>query len=281
MLKLNRMFALRSPLGTPKQSAAAPLQPNQGAISKALLGTALLATAAGSLLSGGVAQAANSYACAPGIPAGPGGIFSINFSALLAGDLVTCGDQAFVVNSFNFGNPGTLTFEWVEINPGPGYAYEPFRDDLFSVALNFNPSIVGVKQGFIDYNVQILNPNYSFSALQLASTVAANPSSPSETSVIYAITAGPTLVSQDGAPVGPVPFVDPGPFDQRVTWNVASGDVLTNTKISYTQGLTQPPVTPDSVPGPLPLLGTGLAFGWSRKLRSRLRLAATLKDQLD
>ena len=33
-----------------------------------------------------------------------------------------------------------------------------------------------------------------------------------------------------------------------------------------------PPPPPPSVPGPLPVLGAGLALGWSRKLRSRIAM---------
>lgn len=34
------------------------------------------------------------------------------------------------------------------------------------------------------------------------------------------------------------------------------------------------PVAPASVPGPLPLLGAGAAFGWSRRLRRRIKVSA-------
>ena len=225
-------------------------------IPKLLLGSALL-MGSGSLLSAGSAEAANAYACAPKIPAGPGGIFSINFSAILAGDTITCGDKEFTVNSFNFGNPGSIDFEWVEISPLPGFA-----DDLFSANINFTPSIVGAKSGFFDYNLKILDPKYRFDSVQLDSTVAINATSPGATSVIKQITGGPTLVSLDGAQVGPIPFQTPSPITVRDTWNVSARDVLTNIKDTYTQEL---------VPAPLPLLGAGLAFGWSRKLRRRVR----------
>ena len=99
--------------------------------------------------------------------------------------------------------------------------------------------------------------------MQLDSTVAIN-RTPGATSVIKQITGGPTLVSLDGAQVGPIPFQTPSPITVRDTWNVVSKDVLTNIKDTYTQ---------EEVPGPLPLLGAGLAFGWSRKLRSRVRAA--------
>ncbi len=119
MFNLNISVALRSSPGKTKQSATAPRQPIQRAISKALLGTALQATAAGSLLSGGVAQAANAYTCSPASPGAGGGIYSINFSELRAGDTVTCADKQFTINSFNFANPGSATFEWAQIDPGP------------------------------------------------------------------------------------------------------------------------------------------------------------------
>lgn len=231
----------------------------RAAIPKILVGSALL-LASGSLLAAGSAQAANTCACAPKIPAGPGGFFSINFSAILAGDTITCGDKEFSINSFNFGNPGSIDFEWVEINPLPGYA-----DDLFSANINFTPSLVGVKTGFFDYNLKILDPKYRFDSVQLDSTVAVNANSPGKTSVIKSITGGPTLFSLDGAPDGPVPFQTPSPITVRDTWNVVNKDVLTNIKDTYTQ---------EEVPGPLPLFGAGLALGWSRKLRSRMQSRA-------
>jgi len=247
----------------PRATDPGPSQPARTrrlnpAMSTFMLGSALL-LGAGSQLSAGSAQAANAYACAPKIPAGPGGFFSINFNDILAGDTITCGDKEFSVNSFNFGNPGSIDFEWVEINPLPGYA-----DDLFSANINFTPSLVGVKTGFFDYNLKILDPKYRFDSVQLDSTVAVNANSPGKTSVIKSITGGPTLFSLDGAPDGPVPFQTPSPITVRDTWNVVSKDVLTNIKDTYTQ---------QEVPGPLPLLGAGLALGWSRKLRHRVRAA--------
>ena len=240
-------------------TAPGPLGKRLKAAIPRILVAASLLLGAGSLLSAGSAQAANAYACAPKIPAGPGGIFSINFSAILAGDTISCGDKEFTINSFNFGNPGSIDFEWVEINPAPGFA-----DDLFSANINFTPSLVGVKAGFFDYNLKILDPKYRFDSVQLDSTVAINSSSPGATSVIKSVTGGPTLVSLDGAQVGPIPFQTPSPITVRDTWNVTARDVLTNIKDTYTQ---------QEVPGPLPLFGAGLAFGWSRKLRSRVRAA--------
>ncbi len=48
-------------------------------------------------------------------------------------------------------------------------------------------------------------------------------------------------------------------------------NVLTDAEVADLNLLTPPTPLPSQVPGPLPLLGVGAAFGWSRRLRSRLR----------
>ena len=60
-----------------------------------------------------------------------------------------------------------------------------------------------------------------------------------------------------------------GPIDFTGTINVTSGrmDVFTDTVV---QKIT----STSAVPGPLPILGAGAAFGFSRKLRSRIKSAA-------
>jgi hypothetical protein len=51
---------------------------------------------------------------------------------------------------------------------------------------------------------------------------------------------------------------------------VAAGDYINSISDKYTQ--VAAPV--DTVPGPLPILGAGMAFGYSRRLRARLKKAA-------
>ena len=230
----------------------------RAAIPKILVGSALL-LASGSLLAAGSAQAANNYSCAPRTPTGPGGFVNLAFSALGIGDTVTCADKQFTVNGFDFGgNTGNINFEWVQIDTAPGYV-----DDLFSTDLNFSPSVVGPQTGFFDYTVQITQPGWVFDTVQLDSAVAVNPRSPGDTSVIKKIRSGPLLSSTNGAQVGPIPLAGVTSISVLDTWSVAQGDVLTNVKDTFTQA--------SDVPGPLPLLGAGLAFAWSRKLRSRMQ----------
>ena len=175
---------------------------------------------------------------------------------------MTCADKKFTVNGFDFGgNTGNINFEWVQVDPAPGYV-----DDLFSTDINFAPSVVGPQTGFFDYTVVITQPGWVFDTVQLDSTVAVNPTSPGVTSVIKEIRSGPLLNSINGAQVGPIPLAGVTSLSVRDTWSVAQGDVLTNVKDTFTQA--------SEVPGPLPLLGAAAAFGWSRKLRSRMNPVA-------
>lgn len=231
---------------------------------KGLLGAAMVLAGAGSLLSAGGARAANHYGCAPRSPAGPGGFVSVAFNAIGAGDTVNCADKQFTINSFNFGgNDGSIDFEWVQVDPDPGYL-----DDLFSTDLHFSSSVVGPQSGFFDYTVEITDPSYFFNTVQLDSSVALNSRPNSDQTIVTKAITGPTgspqLNSIDGAQVGPI-FLLPDntlkSIQVRDSWAVAPGDVLTSLKDTFTQ----------DTPGPLPLLGAGAAFAWSRKLRSRVK----------
>jgi hypothetical protein len=216
---------------------------------------------AGSLLSAGGAQAANNYSCVPRTSGGPGGFVNLAFSAIGVGDTVSCADKKWTVNDFDFGGAtGDIDFEWVQVDPAPGYF-----DDLFSNDLHFTPSLVGLPggtKGFFDYTLSITQPGWVFDTVQLDSTVAVNPNSLGDTTVVKEIVGGPTLTSTNGSQVGPISLAGGTSLTVRDSWNVAESDVLTNVKDTFTQ-----------VPGPLPLLGAGAAFGWSRKLRNRVKLA--------
>lgn len=261
-----RSGGTRDPEAAPKKSR---LGRWQSALPKALLGAAMVLAGAGSLLSVGAAKAANAYTCLPRTVGGPGGFYNMNLSDVGIGDTVTCADKKFTVNGFDFGGlaDGEITFEWIEVDPDPGYL-----DDLFSNDIHFNQSVAGPATGYFNYSIQITDPSYYFDTAQLDTTVAlsTNPST-SQTIVTKTIT-GPTgtpvLTSTDGSHVGPI-FLLPDNSLKFIqvndSWSVASGDILSHIQDTFTQ----------DTPGPLPLLGAGAAFAWSRKLRSRVKSAAT------
>jgi len=78
----------------------------------------------------------------------------------------------------------------------------------------------------------------------------------------------PILTSINGAQVGPIAFSDPGPITVEDVWTVVPGGKLTFLQDTFTQARDIPPVP---VPVPLPLLGAGAAFGFSRRIRSRIK----------
>ncbi len=233
---------------------------------KALLTTALVAAGMGQILSAGAARAA-AYNCVPRTSTGPGGFVNLKFTgpgAIGVGDTIACADKTWTVNSFNFaGNTGDIDFEWVEVGPPSG----GYTDDLFTTDLHFTPSILGPSTGFFDYTLAIdPTSGFQFDTVQLDSSVGILLGSPGQTTVTKVVTGGPTLISIDGSPVGPIVFNTPSPITVRDTWTVAAEDTLTNVKDSFTQT--------SKVPGPLPLLGAAAAFGWSRRLRSRVKPVA-------
>jgi len=63
------------------------------------------------------------------------------------------------------------------------------------------------------------------------------------------------------------------PFTNSALWSVAAGNSAGQfTMVTGPMGLGSGPSS--QVPGPLPLLGAGAAFGWSRRLRRQLRATA-------
>jgi hypothetical protein len=220
---------------------------------------------AGSLVGAGSAQAATDYTCAPRITGGSGGFKDLSFSAILIGDTVTCADKKFTVLGFDFANTtGTAVFEWVE-NAPIGYV-----NDLFSLDLQFAPSATAGQNGFFEYQVEILDPTYGFESVQLDSTVTLPlPPTPPNVTVTKLVDNTPILTSINGAQIGPILFTEPSPITVRDEWTVGTNSTLSSIKDTLTQR--------NQVPGPLPVLGAGMAFGFSRKLRNRIKAGASAK----
>ena len=234
------------------------------AIPKVLMAAVILG-GSGSMLSAGSAQAATNYFCDPRITGGSGGFKNLSFSVIAIGDTVTCADKKFTVSSFNFASTtGTAVFEWVE-NAPIGY-----KNDLFSLDLQFAPSATPGQNGFFEYTVDILDPTYGFESVQLDSTVTLPlPPTPPNVTVTKLVDNTPILTSINGAQIGPIVFTQPSPITVRDTWTVGAGSTLSSIKDTLTQR--------NEVPGPLPLMGAGMAFGFSRKLRSRIKASAKAK----
>jgi hypothetical protein len=171
--------------------------------------------------------------------------------------LVNIGRLDFGVNPPPVGGPreGTLGFQYTPIDPPPGLA-----NDQFSLILNFNPDRNGPYSGQFDYQIFITNPKFQFATAELDSIVSGKPVGSTVTKKIFGFA---DIVSTDGSNEPEVP-VSGSVLTVQNIWNVPAGTVLDSFKDTYTQA----PIP--EVPGPLPLLGAGAAFGFSRRIRRRI-----------
>jgi len=152
---------------------------------------------------------------------------------------------------------------WAE-GLAPGY-----QDDDFLLNLAFFTPVIGPKTGFFNYKLSILDSDYTFDSVQLDTTVTVpKPPVPNinYVTVTKKVNGVPILTSINGAQVGPIAFSDPGPITVEDVWTVVPGGKLTFLQDTFTQARDIPPV-----PGPLPLLGAGAAFGFSRRIRGRIK----------
>jgi hypothetical protein len=75
--------------------------------------------------------------------------------------------------------------------------------------------------------------------------------------------------------------INPSASLTSTNWSIIGGDSIYGASSSFWSGNTvsipyQYDLVSDRVPAPLPLLGAGLAFGYSRRLRSRIKSSAAL-----
>jgi ABC-type phosphate transport system substrate-binding protein len=88
-----------------------------------------------------------------------------------------------------------------------------------------------------------------------------------------------SLAAAPGALAGPLSFTNytttSGLGSDFVFGVYASGSTIYAATFGGLSIAQQSDPTPSAVPGPLPLFGAASAFGFSRKLRRRLRAAAT------
>ena len=127
------------------------------------------------------------------------------------------------------------------------------------VMLNYKLTVSSGTNKLLNYSANLTGDNGTQWAMSLAAT---NPISSSAT------TNFPNF--------GQVATTPTKLFDPNVTTTNFSNEVIAN---ATGAGLTQfsnrlNQQAPPEVPGPLPLLGAGAAFGFSRKLRNRVKLAA-------
>ncbi|MEB3255955.1 MAG: hypothetical protein VKJ05_06165, partial [Synechococcaceae cyanobacterium] len=161
---------------------------------------------------------------------------------------------------------GTIDFDYINIPPlNPPNGLE----DIWEVDVDFDEDLIGpVVNGTFDYKIDIFKGGLIFNTARL--DVEALLGNPSVRKTIYSDAAFTNQLAElfvvgDGNATVSLPR-DYQTLYVRDTYNVPDGAVLDSFKNSYTQ----------DVPGPLPVLGAGAAFGFSRRLRRRVRQSHSL-----
>ena len=145
---------------------------------------------------------------------------------------------------------GTVDFDWISLGSGA---------DIWEVDVDFDADLIGAATGSFEYIINITDPTRSFEQVRLK--VDALAGNPSVTKSIYSDD-GFTNKLLELVGNGFVPL--PAGYQTlyvRDSYVLQQGDVLASFQNEFTQ----------TVPGPLPLLGAGTAFGFSRRLRLRIK----------
>jgi hypothetical protein len=239
-------------------------------LSKSLLTAGLLGGAALSTLGAGSAQAATGWNSHP--PAGVLCTFGVVNGCDFSGSDPTPnvpipgGDKILTL----LGQTGLLTNDTISFTK-QATAWEVDIDFSLDRSDTFNPT------GSLDYTIAITDPNYRFNLSQLSTLLSQIPSLPVGP---YTTTKEVFLTPFTGVPIltltnNEVPFntgsqnasglISGSTIYVRDKWTIPTGSntIIDAIQNNYTQT--------DHVPGPLPLLGAGAAFGFSRRIRSRIK----------
>jgi hypothetical protein len=219
----------------------------KGALPKVLLGAALLG-GGGSVLFAGSAQAGT---CTFGIGVS---------STCTIGYMDIVGDKK-------------LTITGLDVDSDPGELEFTQSGGFWFVDLDWTGNLVGPKKGSLAYDLEIIAPPVG-NLYTVFDTAFINVGLPLDggvqddsvfTKEIVILETDPVLTVLGNGTAGPISIFPASKISVKDTWDVAAGDQLDNMINRYNQ------TTIDKVPGPLPLLGAGMAFGFSRKLRSRIK----------
>jgi hypothetical protein len=188
----------------------------------------------------------------------------------------TCTYASISANTCAAFSLGALTFSNFTRAPGSGD-----DADIFSVSLlpNYDYLIANsffqadsaylTGNGSIGFTVTTNTPGYNILSVS-GNSDTSNGGLPKFTFTNTLSGIASPIVSQ-GTPFGPIDF-DPNTTTSNVQVAWTQG-FATNVGISTSLRLRTNPPEPPTVPAPLPLLGVGGAFGFSRHLRRRLKQA--------
>lgn len=177
---------------------------------------------------------------------------------------------------------GARKFSWQQFGSGDSYL-----NDIWSVSVDFDPDVYAppTTSGSFKYTLDVIDPNWVFATVDLDSVKTETQGQDGGRVEVRKLLPEGTivpdapLVSINGSNVNPVAFG--GEYTSIAvtdTYELTGGTsgliILDNFQNNFTQQRSGNIPPESSVPGPLPLLGAGAAFRYSRRLRSRLLAAS-------
>jgi hypothetical protein len=182
------------------------------------------------------------------------------------------GDKLLSFKSATLTPPGAtapvdVSYSWADTD---GVADTNFADDVWLFEVKTAQPSFGPFELIYSYDITVVDsPNYYFN--QMALEVDSNFLTPG--SVVFkegkSGTEVGTLKSTNGQADGPVVYTFIGDYKTITitdTVTVPAGASVTSVSNAWTQR--------ERVPGPLPILGAAAAFGYSRKIRRRIKQVA-------
>lgn len=248
-------------------------------LSQTLLTSGLLGGAALFSLGAGTAQAAwdlhptNGYACTVGATAGPG-ICDFGGSDPTPTPVARPGSGLYPEDKILtlLGQTGLETGDTI------AFTKQTTKWE-FDLDFQTDRSETFLPSGTLSYRIDITDPDYFFDQSQLSSLLSQIPATPvgpfTVTKEVFStpFTGSPiiTLINNE-VPAVAGTLIASGPIGGstiyvRDTWSISAGSTTILDAIQ--NNFTQKTGTP--APGPLPLLGAGAAFGFSRQIRRRIR----------
>ncbi|MEA5412777.1 hypothetical protein VB737_13470 [Synechococcus sp. BA-120 BA3] len=235
-----------------------------GASRADLAKSALLAAAVlgGSLLAGGAAQASGRESCFFG---------GQSPTCVVGGPGWTLGDKNLILDQLPAGTAdeailGEIVFNWIS-RPNPDDS-SPYEFDDWDIEVDFDNPLTN-STGSFEYTLSVIDSESSWfiDTVRLDSDIEGT--GPFDSLVTKDIIGDggvvvPSIESRNGNPSDTVPI---GPFRTikvTDTWSTCESCSIDSFNNTYAQS--------QNVPGPLPLLGVGAAFGYSRRLRNRLKV---------
>ncbi|MCP9930307.1 hypothetical protein KBY82_05870 [Cyanobium sp. AMD-g] len=214
--------------------------------------------------------------------AAPGDSITCTVAQILGTDGAVCnGGAPIIIGDKQFSG---FSFTGAALNPGASVLFSQVLTNLYQIQYNFDPQVSSPVEGTFGYTISItpaglaagnvfLDAQANITGGILGSgggSFSTTVDSPELSADLFA--ASSNVGSSPGNIAVFAPDTITASFLQSFSGLSGTGPSTVNSfGIQFTQNQ---PSTDTQVPGPLPILGAAAAFGFSRKLRSRIKQAA-------